>query len=221
MKGKTTTESIVDEIKQTGAHLLVQVSPPIEQLCWTRCLPDFQEAADSAKDAMIQLFAATQALQAGHNSDSPVIDRFLFEIRSRMISITDDSQTHGIISPALKIGRTEIFKEIADAQNAARKRGTVKFGPFDVSQTGLSDFNWFRGTLAMCWVKYGFWLTRDEVIASVITTVGMKPLGCNRQTINRAVGELDLYRRKTPPIVGIGKGGRFEFSEEFTRENRA
>ena len=108
MKGKTTTEPIVDEIKQTDAHLLVQVSPPIERLCWTRCLPDFQEAADSAKNAMIQLFAATQAMRAGHNSDSPMIDVFLFKIRSRMISVTGDSQLHGVVSYALKSGRKGI-----------------------------------------------------------------------------------------------------------------
>jgi len=79
------------------------------------------------------------------------------------------------LSAALKIGRKGIFKEIADAENAARKRSSVKYGSFDASGTGCSDLNFFRTILADCWVRYAFWLMRDEVVASVITTVGMKP----------------------------------------------
>src|SRR6516165_2688007 len=217
---KQPQQALIDAIVRETAHAqaLFVVPDPIEKLAWTRSEPDYQRAEISARAAFHRLWAQTQAALAGHNSSAPAVDVFLFKIRSQMITIADTSELHEVISRALAVGRTSIFEEIADAQKAAKKRTKVMYGPAEVSGTGFSDFNFFRGIIVWNWVRSAFWLMRDDVIASVLTTLGWKPLGCNRQTINRAVKELSLYRRTPSAIVKIGAGGKFIFAKSFKRE---
>ena len=66
--------------------------------CGTCLLAGFSGSCRLGEKRHDSTVAATQAMRAGHNSDSPMIDVFLFKIRSRMISVTDDSQLHGVVS---------------------------------------------------------------------------------------------------------------------------
>src|SRR5712692_1824703 len=147
---KKRRSAIVESILQETHHLrgFFLVREPIEKLSWTKSLPDFGEAQASARDALHRLWAQTKAAQAGHNSESPDIDIFLYKIRSQITPITDTPELHAIIGRALKSDRAGIFQDIADAQAAARKRRRVVYDSKVISGTVYSDFNFFRGQLA-------------------------------------------------------------------------
>jgi hypothetical protein len=59
----------------------------------------------------------------------------------------------------------------------------------------------------------------DDLVARVVTTAKLKPVGCNRQTITKAVKELGLLKHgdtaRRPIVKDIGKAGVFIFREGY------
>ena len=59
----------------------------------------------------------------------------------------------------------------------------------------------------------------DDLIARVATTIKLKPDGCNRQTITRAVKELGLVKHpdtaRAPVVKDLGDKGVFVFRQGY------
>jgi len=101
---------------------------------------------------------------------------------------------------------------LADELKNARKR-----------VPGAPQFPQFRAVIASNWMRYGFWLMPDDLVARIATTTKMKPHGCNRQTITKIVKELHLVKHRDtarrPIVKGIGKDGILVFREGYPPKN--
>jgi len=112
---------------------------------------------------------------------------------------------------AQRVGRTQSYlfiKRLVEELKSARKR-----------VPGAPQFSKFRALLVAHWMHHGFWLMPDDLIARIATTRKMKPDGCNRQTITKAVKELQLVKHPDtahrPIVKDFAKGGKLIFRDDY------
>jgi len=191
-------------------ELMVDKPPMI--MGWTMDVPGYVEAMVSAAFALRDLYLATE--NARHLMCSP-IDRFLWEMGAGLRQWKDPELPY-YIAEAQKLNRPDIIKELGVKMQNATKRKTVEYGGYDLSRKGFSDLNAFRWLLAKNWTSKMLWLMSDDMIARVVTTIKLKPDGCNRQTISEAVRQMGLVKCPGKPLVkGIGEKGVFIFAEGY------
>ena len=181
------------------------IEDPLPELSWTNELEGYSEAHLSAENAMRRIFASTLAARAGFEAGHPEavkLESFFFKVRAGWIQANSDEILE-MLQWTQQIGPTQTYcfvTRLADELKNARKR-----------VGGAPQFNVFRAAIASHWLRNGFWLMSDDIIAGVATTLKFRRLGCNRQTISRAVGELRLvkYRQsaRRPVIIGWGEDG--------------
>jgi hypothetical protein len=183
---------------------------PVPNLAWTKQLDGYEDAQISAENAIRRIWSGMDAAQAGLKGD-PWLDVCLYKVRAGLLR-ADSAEVLRCINHAQKIDKAESFIErlTAELKNAKKR------------VAGAPQFNQFRAVLTERWVRYGFWLMSDDLIARVVTTIKLKPDGCNRQTITRAVKELRLVKHRDTarqPIVNdLGEGGMFIFREGYPRQ---
>jgi hypothetical protein len=219
---KTQDSSIVDRIQQEirGCETEQDVRPfrdlilkPLPDLSWTENLPGYEDARLSAENAMRRIFASTAAARAGFEAGHPesvLLEVFFHKVRVGLIQ-ADSPEILQILQHAQQVGGTVayLFIERLYAElNNARKR-----------VFGAPQFPQFRVLLVCCWVRDLFWLMSDDLVARVVTTRRMKPDGCNRQTITKAVKELGLVKHqdtaRRPIVKGLGRDGFLIFREGY------
>jgi hypothetical protein len=186
------------------------IEEPVRVLDWTKDLPGYEDARLSAENAMRRIYAATDAAQVGFESEAPTFDVFFHKVRVGLIR-ANSLEILRWLQYAQRIGETESYlfiERLADELKNAKKR-----------VPGAPQFNWFRALLARCWMRNGFWLMSDDLIARRVTTIRLKPDGCNRQTITKAVKELGLVKHqdtaRAPIVKGFGKDGALIFREGY------
>lgn len=190
----------------------VMVDEPPWRLLWTMDIPQYVEAMVSAAFALRDLYLATE--NARHLMCSP-IDRFLWEIGVGLRQ-WDDPEIPHYVAEAQKFNRPDIIKELASKIQNAKRRTTIEYGGVDLTRTGISDLNAFRWLLAKNWTSKMFWLMSDDMIARVVTTMKLKPDGCNRQTISEAVKQMGLVKCPGKPLVkDIGPKGIFIWADGY------
>jgi hypothetical protein len=205
-------ERIVNELIAMGVCAVFErlIRDPHQKLSWTKSLERYEDARLSAVNALLRLWAATKAAHAGFESEHSKIDVLLFKVGAGLIK-SDSPEISDMLEYAQSVGKADYFiKELAVKLQNAKKRVVRQYGDFV-----CSDLNRFRATIVLLWMESGLWLMSDETIASVVTTKGWKPLGCNRQTITRAVKELQLLKHRETVIKGIGEKGLFIFKDGY------
>ena len=191
------------------------IEEPLPTLTWTKDLDGYKQAWLSAENAMRRIYAQTApampGFEAGH-PESVALDVFFFKVRSDWIQ-ADGSEIVDMLVWAQQKGKMQAYffiERLADDLKNARKR-----------VPDAAQFNEFRTAVAVNWLRYGFWLMSDDLIASVATTAKFRRLGCNRQTISRAVKELRLMKHRhsarQPIITGCGEGGVFIFRKGYPK----
>ena len=181
---------------------------PLPKLAWTKSLSGYEEARLSAEKALLKLYASTEAVQVGFESETAMLDIFFYKVRAGSIQ-SDSPEIPRWLQYAQHINKADWFVKRLDAEfNNAKKR--VPKAP---------QFNQFRALIITEWVHYGFWLMSDDRIARIATTIKLKPDGCNRQTITKAVKELGLVKHqdtaRAPIVKGLGKNGVFVFRQGY------
>jgi hypothetical protein len=210
-------ERIVNELIGRGVCPIFEalIEEPVQKLVWTKSLEGYKDARLSAADALLRLFVATDAARAGFECEHPTIDVFLFKIGAGLIK-SDSPEINDMLEHAQSVGKADYFiKQLAIKFDNAKKRVVRKYGEFEISGTCVSDLNYFRTMLTSGWIKWGFWLMSDETIASVVNTAKLKPAGCNRQTITKAVKELGLLKHQETIVKGIGENSVFIFEDGY------
>ena len=210
-------DRVVNEIMERGAFpfFASMIEEPLENLRLTRNIEGYEDAKLSAVNAIARLYAATDAGQAGFESEHPMIAVFLYKVGAGLIK-SDSPEINDMLEHAQRVGKADYFiKQLAIKFDNAKKRVVRKYGAFEISGTCVSDLNYFRTMLACGWIKWGFWLMSDETIASVVNTAKLKPTGCNRQTITKAVKELGLWKHQETIIKGIGKNSVFILKDGY------
>ena len=217
------TDGILDEMKGLGLGGSLAIAfgdptsgelcvvKPIEpfplarELRWTSQLPLFEEAKQSAINAVLRLTAQTQALRCSFNAESPHIEQTLFQIRTGLIPL-DDPRIPLLVSYAQEIGKGRtIHGRIDDAMHDSERRKN--------SGKALPDLNAFRRNLAFFWTGLLFWLMSDDKIATFMAAHTLAPEGfiCSRSTVTRARNDLGLIKSKRPLVKGVGKNYRWFF----------
>jgi len=197
------------DVRPFGTYIL---EPPPD-LSWTKSLPKYEEARLSAENAMRKIFALTDAahigFEAGH-SESVLLDVFFGKVRIGLIQ-ADSPKIVETLQYAQRVGRTQSYlfiKRLVEELKSARKR-----------VPGAPQFSKFRALLVAHWMHHGFWLMPDDLIARIATTRKMKPDGCNRQTITKAVKELQLVKHPDtahrPIVKDFAKGGKLIFRDGY------
>jgi hypothetical protein len=186
---------------------------PPPNLSWTKSLPNYEDARLSAENAMRKIFALTDsaniAFEAGH-PESVRLDVFFGKVRIGWIQ-ADSPKIVEMLQYAQVVGRTQSYlfiERLADELKNARKR-----------VAGAPQFSEFRALLVTHWMHHGFWLMPDDLIARIATTRKMKPDGCNRQTITKAVKELQLVKHPDtahrPIVKDFAKGDKLIFRDGY------
>jgi hypothetical protein len=219
MKKRDRPKDIVDRIENEFKSYEAQQNvrrfrpdEPLPVLNWTKKLDGYAEARLSAENAKRRIVASTPAaraaFEAGH-PESVILERFFFKVRDGSIQ-ANSREIVDMLQWAGQIGGTQAFlfiQRLAEELKNARKR-----------VTNAPHFNEFRDRIATYWLRYGFWLMSDDLIACVATTLKFRPLGCTRQTISRAVKELKLVKHRQPArrplIIGWDENG-FVFREGY------
>jgi hypothetical protein len=179
------------------------VLEPLPTLTWTKNLADYEDARLSAENAMRRIYTSTDAARVGYEAGHPesvLLDVFFHKVRSGSIQ-ADSSEILEMLRYAQQIGRTEAYlfcERLVDELKNARKRvpGAPQFPPF-------------RALLVRTWVRHGFWLMSDNLIAR-ITHV-------SRQAVAKAFKELALVKHRDtahrPIVKGVDEKGRFVFRQ--------
>jgi len=216
LKQPSVADRVYDELEHPTSFALVEarrqlglmILEPVPKVAWTKELDGYKDARISAENAIRRIWAATDAAQAGLEGD-PWLGVCLHKVRAGLLA-ADSPELLRYIEHAQKIGKAEWFIErvTADLENAKKR---VPSAP---------QFNQFRALLVVHWMRYLFWLMSDDLIARVVTTIKLKPDGCNRQTITRAVKELRLVKHPDtgcqPVVKALGEGGVFIFREGYS-----
>jgi hypothetical protein len=181
---------------------------PLPKLAWTKSLSGYEEARLSAEKVLLKLYASTDAAQVGFESETAMFDVFFYKVRVGLIQI-DSPKIPRWLQYAQHINKADWFIKRSNAElNNAKKR-----------VPGAPQINEFRTLIVVNWVLYGFWLMSDDLIARVATTIKLKPDGCNRQTITKAVKELGLVKHqdtaRAPIVKSLGKNGVFVFRQGY------
>jgi hypothetical protein len=207
-KSDGVVDRVVNEIMESSAFPLLasMIEEPLEKLSWTRNIEGYENAKLSAVNAIARLYAATDAAQAGFESETAVLDVFLYKVRAGLIQ-SDSPEIPRRLQYAQHINKADWFiKRLSTEFNNAKKR--VPDAP---------QFNQFRTQIVVVWLRYGFWLMSDDLIARTATTIKLKPDGCNRQTITKAVKQLGLVKHqdtaRAPIVKGLGKNGVLIFKD--------
>jgi hypothetical protein len=192
----------------------LSVSDPPAEYAWTRDLPGYEAAKGSAVSAMHLLWAATQAAAAGHNSKTPQLDVFLFQIRAGRIK-KEDPRIQEAIRIADKHGFSGNIRErIVQELHNAEKRVAKDFCDFNVSKSFFYDLNWFHMTLAALWVRGLFWLMPDRLIVDFLLRTKAGP-PTTRQAVSQAVLQMGLVKHQPPIVKSIENGFQLLFVEGY------
>jgi hypothetical protein len=210
---KRVSDHIYQELERPNSFALAEarrvlrdaILEPLPKLAWTKeGLEGYEDARISAENALRRIWAATNAARAGREGDS-WLDVCLYKIGAGLVRADSPEILH-CVQHAQKIGKGEWFIDrVAVELKNAKKR-----------VPGAPQFNEFRAFLAVTWVKFGFWLMPDDLIARVLP----KPFaGFSRQAITRAVNELGLVKHwdteREPIVKGLGEGGVFVFRRGY------
>jgi hypothetical protein len=196
----------------------LSVPDPPAEYAWTRDLPGYEAAKGSAVSAVHLLWAATRAAAAGHNSKTPRLDVFLFQIRAGRIKKGDPR-----IQEAIKIADRygffgNIRERIGEEFHNASKRVPREYYDQEPGNSLFYDLNRFRTIIAGCWVYALFWLMPDPLIADFLLRKkeGVpRGIKCNRQTISEAVKQMGLHKYKPPIVKSIGDDFKLFFVEGY------
>jgi hypothetical protein len=219
---KTRERSIVDRVeKEIGGYETGQdvrrfrdyILEPPPELSWTKDLVGYEDARLSAENAMRKIYVSTDAARVGFEAGHPesvLLEVFFHKVRNGLIQ-ADSAEILLVLQCAQQVGRTQAYlfiARLADELKNARKR-----------VPGAPQFSPFRALLVSTWMCHGFWLMSDNLIARIATTRRMKPDGCNRQTIMKAVKELHLVKHRDtarrPIVKDIGKDSVLVFREGY------
>jgi hypothetical protein len=196
----------------------LSVPDPPAEYAWTRDLPGYEAAKGSAGSAVQGLWAATRAAAAGHNSKTPSLDVFLFQIRAGRIK-KGDPVIQEAIAYADKHGFSGNIRErIAEEFHNAEKRVPKDYCDQGAGNSLFYDLNRFRLTLAALWVGALFWLMPDPLIAAFLLRKknGVPPgIKCNRQTVSEAVKQMALVKHRPPIVKSIGDDFKLFFVEGY------
>jgi hypothetical protein len=178
---------------------------PLPELSWTKDLAGYEDARLSAENAMRRIFASTRAAGAGFEAGHPesvLLEVFFYKVRNGLIQ-ADNPKILQLLQYAQQVGKTQAYlfiARLADELKNARKR-----------VPGAPQFSEIRARLVGMWVRSGFWLMSDDLIAR-IAHVG-------RQAVAKAVKELELVKhrdtKQRPIVKGLGEDSRFVFREGY------
>lgn len=169
----------------------IPVGGPPPRYARTRDLPGYDKAVASVHRALHREWALTRAAKAGHRSRAPWFDALFHKIRAGQIK-RGDPRIEEAIRLAAQTGYGDIAERIGEEFHNADKRR--ERGGQDCL---LYDINLFRVRLASLWVHCLLWLMPDRLIAEFLIRKGVVPgMKCTRQTVNRAVKEMRLFRHK-------------------------
>lgn len=202
------------EVEQGVKPFRDYILEPPPDLSWTKDhLADYEDARLSAENALRRIWGGTDAAQTGFEVGHPEsvdLDVFFDGIRTGRIQ-ADSAEIVEMLQYAQRVGRTQSYlfiERLADELKNARKR-----------VPGAPQFSEFRALLVLHWMHHGFWLMPDDLIARIATTRKMKPNGCNRQTITKAVKELQLVKHPDtahrPIVKDFAKGGKLIFRDGY------
>jgi hypothetical protein len=190
------------------------IKGPPEEYAWTRDLRGYEAARGSAVNALQGLWAATHAAQAGYNSKTPLLDVFLFKIRTGRIK-RSDPLIQKAINHADKHGYPGNIRErIAEEFHNAEKRVKREYCDFNVSASLFYDLNPFRTTLVAGWVGALFWLMPDRLIADFLLSKKCVP-PTTRQAVSQAVKQMGLHKHERPIVKSISHGFQLTFIEGY------
>ncbi len=211
-QGSPPQSSVVDRVdEEVGQRVPPEmfrdlILEPHAKLAWTKdYFKEYEEARLSAENAMRKIFAATGAAKAGFESETPILDVLFFKVRVGLIH-GESREIAAASQYARQIGKLNWFnKRLAAELHNATKR-----------VPDAQQFNQFRAQLVMNWLRYGYWLMSDHLIASVLP----KPFaGYSRQAITKAVKELELVKypdtARALIVKGLGQGGVFVFRQGY------
>jgi hypothetical protein len=188
-----------------------------KEFAWTKTLAGYEDARMSAVNALHRLWASGQAAAAGHNSKTPRVDIFLFQIRAGRIDKNDPSIPK-MIDCAEKHGfPCNIRERIIEEFHNAEKRVGKRYCGVNIANSLFYDLNFFRMVLAVNWVGLLFWLMPDRLIADFLSSHNFVPedYNCNRQTISEAIKQMRLLKSKPPIVKSIGSNFRWFFTEGY------
>jgi hypothetical protein len=191
---------------------------PVPALAWTKGLEGYERARLSAEEAMLRIWSRTEGAHAVTKSalagGDPWLDRCLYEVRVGSIQ-PGSPEILRRLEHAQKIGKAEWFIDrlAAELKNVKKR------------VQGALPFSDIRAILATDWVRTGFWLMSDDLIARAMTTRKYTPTGCNRQTITKAVKDLRLIKHSDtshrPIVKAFGKDGKFIFRTGYPPKPQA
>jgi hypothetical protein len=221
-KKQTQESGITDRIeKEIKAYETAQnvrpfrdfILEPLPKLSWAKDVAGYEDARLSAENAMRRIFALTRAARPGFEAGHPesvLLEVFFYKVRSGLIQ-ADSPEILEMVQYVQQVGKTQTELFMAGLTDELKNAG--KRVP------GAPEFSRLRAALVTNWMRYGFWLMSDDLIARIATTAKMKTDGCNRQTIAKIVKELHLAKHRDtarrPIVKDIGKDGIFVFREGY------
>jgi hypothetical protein len=201
------TNRIYEELEQPNSFALGEarrllsdmILPPYPKLAWTQTLDGYEDARISAENAMRRIWAGTEAARAGTKGD-PWLDVCLYKVRTGRIQIGSPEISRCMLH-AERIGKGRWFFERLHAEfKNAEKR-----------VPGASQFSKGRVELVIRWLRSGFWLMSDDLIARFLYV--------SREAIRKSVKELQLVKHhdtgRAPIIKGLDENGMILFRQGY------
>jgi hypothetical protein len=205
-KQRPSQASIVDRVEEEiGQRVPPEkfrdlVLEPRPELDWTKELNGYECARLSAENAMRRIFAATDAAQAGSESESPVLEVFFYKVRAGLIQ-SNSAEIACALQHAQRINKLDWFlKRLTDELHNAQKR-----------VPNAKQFSPLRALLAHTWVSNCLWLMSNDVIGPLFHVT--------REGIRKAVKELKLEKHpeteRAPIVKGVDSDHRFVFRADY------
>jgi hypothetical protein len=206
-------DHIYQELEHSNSFALAEarkvirdtIQEPLPNDAWTKELEGYEDARTSAENALRRMWDGTDGVRAV-SKGNPWLSFCLYKIRAGLLR-ADSPEILRCVQHAQNIGKAEWFFDRA----AAELKNAKKRVP------GAPRFNQCRAFLATTWLRCGWWLMQDHLIARLL------PKPCtgfsSRQAITRAVKELGLVKHpdtaRAPRVKDLGPGGVFIFREGY------